>query len=242
MKHIHHHLVRLAFASAMAFAASASQAVSQAPGVGLTAGYEIEFMQLAIDHHYTALRATELAAGTDTQRNGEISPMEGTSPTPGFAATPAKATLDDLKSLARRNNRMQREEIMTLKTFLREWYGIDYQPRVRPDGRKMLALLDQAKPGADFNHVFLEVLSRHHYTLMEPVNGCITGSDLRHEALRRECSSMWHSQTADIQMMREELHKHFGIADYQPFKGRDPLREPMDTPRGQHTGSSQEAQ
>lgn len=207
------------------------------PGSGLTGGFEVEFMQMTIDHHYAALRITELAAGTDMQRNGEISPAEGTSPTPGFALTPAKATLDDLKSLARRNNRMQREEIMTLKGFLRDWYGIDYQPRLRPESRQMIGLLEQARAGADFNHLFLEVFSRHHYTLMEPVNGCVTGADLRHEELRRECRAMWTSQTADIDMMRAELKKHFGIGNYQPFKGREPLNGSRGGPIGQHAGA-----
>lgn len=207
------------------------------PGRGITAGFEVEFMQLAIDHHYSALRITELAAGTDTRRDGALSPSEGTSPTPGYAATPAKATLDDLKSLARRNNRMQREEILSLKTMLRDWYGIDYQPRVRPDGQTMINQLENVRPGADFNHLFLEVFARHHYTLMEPVNGCLTATELRHEELRRECRGMWHSQIADIDMMRHELDKHFGIMDYQPFKGHDPLRQGPNEPRGQHSGT-----
>ncbi|WP_238947648.1 DUF305 domain-containing protein [Caldimonas brevitalea] len=192
-------------------------------------------MQMTIDHHFSALRITELAAGTDLQRNGDIAPNEGVSPTPGFGATPAKATLDDLKSLARRNNRMQREEIMTLQRFLHDWYGIDYEPKLRRDGREMIELLEQARPGADFNHLFYEVFSRHHYTLMEPVNGCVAGVDLTHEDLRHECSNMWHSQTADIHMMRKELRKHFGIDDYQPFKGREPLRDRFWGPRGQHS-------
>ncbi|RTL41059.1 MAG: DUF305 domain-containing protein [Burkholderiales bacterium] len=207
------------------------------PGRGLTAAFEVEFMELAIDHHYSALRITELAAGTDTRRDGMLSPAEGTSPTPGYAATPAKATLDDLKSLARRNNRMQREEILSMKAMLRDWYGIDYQPRVRHDGQVMIRILEQASAGADFNHLFLEVFARHHYTLMEPVNACLTASDLRHEELRRECTGMWHSQIADIDMMRHELEKHFGIVDYQPFKGREPLRMGPGDPRGQHSGA-----
>jgi uncharacterized protein (DUF305 family) len=65
-------------------------AAAEAPGQGLTARFEVEFMQMTIDHHLTALRMTELAAGTDLQRDPAISAAEGTSPTPGFAASPAK--------------------------------------------------------------------------------------------------------------------------------------------------------
>lgn len=211
--------------------------VADAPGEGLNARFEIEFLQMTIDHHFAALRMTELAAGTDLQRNPDISPVEGTSPTPGFAATPAKATLDDLKSMARRNNRMQREEILTLQGFLRDWYAIHYQPRLREDNKRMVMILERAQPGADFNHRFYETFSRHHYTLMEPVNGCMTGTDLGHDELRRECRNMWHSQISDIDMMRHELKKHFGIVDYRPFRGLEPLRSGDGPAQGQHSGN-----
>jgi hypothetical protein len=91
------------------------------PGRGLTAQFEMDFLKFTIDHHFGALRATELAAGTDTKRNAEISPKEGTSPSPEYPSTAAKALLDEVKSLARRNNRLQREEILTAQALLREW-------------------------------------------------------------------------------------------------------------------------
>lgn len=213
-----------------------TQTLADGPERGLTARFEIEFMQMAIDHHFAALRITELAAGTDMHRNAEIAPNEGTSPTPGFAATPAKSTLDDLKSMARRNNRMQREEIMTMQGLLRDWYGMQYQPRIRPESAPQIIILERAQRGADFNHAFYEVLARHHYMLMEPVNACMTGTDLAHEDLRRECRMMWHGQIADIEMIRVELKKHFGIVDYQPFRPLEPLKEGHDLPRGEHSG------
>ena len=113
-----------------------------------------------------------------------------------------------------------------MQRFLRDWYGIDYQPRLREDGKVAINLLEKVQPGADFNRLFYETLSRHHYMLMKPVNGCMTGSDLMHRDLRRECQGMWHSQIADIGMMRNELKKHFGIVGYQPFRGLEPLRSP----------------
>lgn len=220
-----------------AFTASVPPAYADAPGAGKTARFEVEFMKLAIDHHFSALRITELAAGTKWQRDDSITPTEGVAPTPGFAATRAKATLDDLKSMARRNNRMQREEILTMQSHLRDWYGVQYQPQLTAEGRQMIAVLERAQPGADFNHSFYEVFSRHHYTLMEPVNACLTGADLTHDELKRECTQMWHSQIADIDMMRNELKKHFGIVDYQPFPGLKPLQDEPGSVRGHHSGS-----
>lgn len=211
-------------------------ALADSPGAGITARFEVAFLQFTIDHHFSALRMTELAAGTDLQRNPELSAAEGTSPTPGFAATPPKASLNDVKSMARRANRAQREEIMSLQTMLKEWYGIHYEPKLRADGQLLINILERAHPGADFDHLFLETFSRHHYTLMEPVNACMTGTDLEHLELRRECQGMWHMQVAEIDMMRHELKKHFGIEDYQPFNGIQPMHGIGGNPRGNHTG------
>ena len=211
-------------------------ALAEGPGAGITARFEVEFMQFAIDHHFSALRMTELAAGTDIHRNPDLSASEGTSPTPGFAASPAKASLNDLKSLARRANRVQREEIMTLQNFLREWYGIHYEPHLRGDAQVLINVLERAQPGAEFDHAFLETFSKHHYALMEPVNACMTGTDLHHFELRRECQGMWHGQIAEIDMMRHELKKRFGIEDYQPFNGLQPLHGIGGSPRGNHSG------
>jgi hypothetical protein len=47
---------------------------------------------------------------------------------------------------------------------------------------------------------------------------------------------MWHSQMSDIEMMRMELKRHFGIVDYQPFRNLSPLEGDHGLPRGDHSG------
>lgn len=42
---------------------STAPVFSTEPGRGLTAQFEIEFMKFTLDHHFAALRITELAAG-----------------------------------------------------------------------------------------------------------------------------------------------------------------------------------
>ena len=200
------------------------------PGRGLTAQFEINYLKFIIDHHYSALRITELAAGTDATRDAAISPEEGTSPSPTFAATTAKATLDEIKSLARRTNRMQREEILEAQRFLREWYGIEYQPRIRPVNRLRIELLQQAAAGEQFNHYWLETFSRHHYTALTRTLECLTSSELRHKDLERYCRGIVNGQLAEIDAMRELLCRNFSICDYQPLVGL----------KGRHTGSSDE--
>ena len=207
-------------------------ALADEPGRGLTARFEVNYLKMISDHHYSALRITELAAGTDATRDPAVSPAEGTSPTPGTQPVQAKAASDDIKSMARRNNRMQREEILTAQRFLREWYGIDYQPRVRWFNAAQIALLERTPAGEQFDHYFLEILSRHHFMALEPSVRCQVASDVAHEELHRYCSGIVHSQINDIEDMREMLCRHFSICDYQPTVGL----------KGRHSGSEGHAQ
>jgi len=212
------------------FAGQLAPALADEPGRGLTAQFEINFLQFTIDHHFAALRMTELAAGTDATRDAQISPNEGTSPSPNFASTPAKATLDEIKSLARRNNRAQREEILTAQRFLRQWYNINYQPRIRALNRAQIELLEHAAAGDNFNHLFLEVFSRHHFTLSQRALECLVASELRHKDLERLCFNMLTAQVSDIDEMRNLLCRQFQICDYQP----------LEDPKGRHSGDEDE--
>jgi uncharacterized protein (DUF305 family) len=191
------------------------------PGRGLTAQFEIDFLEFTIDHHFGALRLTELAAGTDTTRNAEVSPQEGTSPSPDFPATKARALLDELKSLARRNNRMQREEILTAQTLLRQWYGITYEPRLRADAAQAIEHLEAATPGEAFDIEFMEIFSRHHFMIVQAATACLVASELRHHELRRLCRGFVENQIADIDEMRHLLCEPYGICDYQPLEGME---------------------
>jgi uncharacterized protein (DUF305 family) len=221
--HIANRLGAAALVAAMPLLASAEE-----PGRGLTADFEVRFMKEAIDHHFAALRMTELAAGTDLERDPEISPVEGTSPTPDAAATPPKAKLDEVKSLARRNNRMQREEILMTRMLLRDWYGIDHEPQLSPMSQAAIELLERAHPGAEFDHLFLEVFARHHFVISARATECLASLDLSHDALRRMCRSILEAQLVDIEEMRDLLCREYRICDLLPLtgiKGRHSGRE-----------------
>src|SRR6476661_3632020 len=70
-----------AIGSSVLLALVASPASADGPGRGHTANFEKAYLQFIIDHHYSALRMTELAAGTDLQRDTAIdNPQEGTAP------------------------------------------------------------------------------------------------------------------------------------------------------------------
>jgi hypothetical protein len=77
----------LACTTTIGLLTAATTARADAPGRGLTAPFEVAFLKMAIDHHFAALRVTGLAAGTDATRDPELSPEEGTSPTPDSEPT-----------------------------------------------------------------------------------------------------------------------------------------------------------
>lgn len=109
---------------------------------------------------------TELAAGTDVQRDPQVNnPKEGTTPTPSTAPTPAKSSAEEIKSMARMANRSQREEIAKAQRFLLEWYGVAHVPQVTPAGQRAIQALTYESPGAQFDRAFLAHFSNHHYLL-----------------------------------------------------------------------------
>lgn len=125
---------------------------------------------------------------------------------------------------------MQREEIMTAQRFLRDWYGMNHDPVLTPQGRRQIRYLEDAPPGAEFDHLWMETLSRHHYMAITMATECLVASDLKHAALQRYCSGIQHAQIEGINDMREMLCKTKNICDYQPLRGL----------KGRHSGSHSE--
>lgn len=190
------------------------------PGRGLTAQFEKDYLVFIINHHFSALRITELAAGTDRQRDAAVAnPQEGTSPTPDTSPTPAKASDDEIRSMARAANRMQREEIAKAQRFLKEWYGMDSTPQLSQIGQQQIALLEQTAAGEEFNREFLEIFSTHHYHALIPSLDCQVKSELKHDMLRQYCQGIVENQTREIHDLRTQLCNKFGICDYQPTNG-----------------------
>ncbi len=220
-----------AAALALALPFPAVQAQESGPGRGLTATFEVDFLKSMIDHHYSALRMSELAAGTDTTRNPELGRYgEGTSPTPGTAATTARALSGSIRSMAREENRVQREEIGKAQMFLRTWYGQTHEPQLTDMGRQQIQLLEGTAAGAEFDHTFLETMARHHYMAVTMATDCLVAADVKHVPLQRYCSGIQHMQINGISEMRDMLCNRFKFCDYQPLQGL----------RGRHTGSDGE--
>ncbi len=220
-----------AISASALLAMMASPASADAPGRGQTADFEKAYLQFIIDHHYSALRMTELAAGTDRQRDAPLdNPQEGTAPTPNTNPTPAKASDDQIKSMARAANRMQREEILKAQKFLRDWYGINYTPQLMGQGRQQIQQLEQAPAGTEFDRTFLQTFSNHHYRALFPSLACQVKRDIDHDGLERYCSGIVHAQTNQINDMREMLCKKFSICDFVPTENLGPALSLINRP------------
>lgn len=168
---------------------------------------EVQYLEFTIDHHFSALRITELAAGTAAV--GSSSNVAGSPDV--FAATPAKGTNPLVLETATMANAEQRMEITEAQGFLRGYYGIDYAPRLRPFAQPLIAALDQAAAGDPFNVAYLEVFSGHHESLLPPSQGCVEAAT--HEDVRAMCARIVEMQGQQIEEMRTELRETYGITN-----------------------------
>jgi uncharacterized protein (DUF305 family) len=204
----------------LAMVTATGTALADGPGRGATATFEKNYLVFIIDHHYSALRMSELAAGTDTQRNAPVNnPGEGTAPTPGYAATVAKASDEKIRSMARQANRGQREEIMKAQRMLRDWYGMQHEPQMSAEGQKMISMLDSTPAGAQFNQTFLRMFSNHHLSALAPSLSCQVKSDIAHGELHRYCDDIVVAQKNGIEDMREMLCKQYADCAFVPATG-----------------------
>lgn len=194
-----------------------TSAIAENPGQGKTARFEKNYLVYIIDHHYSALRMTELAAGSDRVRDPVIvNPDEGTSPTPGYAESVPKASDTQIRSMSRMANRGQREEIAKAQHMLKDWYGLSHSPKLSPTGMQMIQILERAPVGKQFDEQFLRVFSSHHLAALSPSIECQVKSDLSHDGLRRYCDNIVTMQKNSINDMREMLCKQFRDCDFVP--------------------------
>lgn len=168
---------------------------------------EVSYLEFTIDHHFTALRMTELAAGTATV--GSSSNYAG-SPNV-FAPTPAKATDPVALAIAAMANMGQRREIVEGQAFLQTYYGISYAPSVQSYLAPPVEFVDQSTAGDPFNIAFLETFSGHHATLIPSSQECAIAAP--NAPVRNYCANIVASQTRQIGQMRAELASVYGIVD-----------------------------
>lgn len=217
------HLIRYRVAHIALAALLAAGAVvpitAGTPGRGRTAAAEVNYLRFIINHHASALRLTELAEGSEQVRDSAPDPNEGTSASPGFPTTAAKSRLDQIKSMSRKANRGQRDEIAAAQRMLRDWYRIQHQPAISAEGRRLIDALESAPAGRSFDQAFLMLLNRHRHAALTPSLDCQINRELEHDGLDRYCRGIVHAQVNEITEMRALLCKEFALCRFQGSEG-----------------------
>ena len=175
--------IRLLFALATAagiFTAASSPARADGPAPDkATAKFEIRFMQDMIDHHQMAVMMAEQCV--------------------------AKAVHEDLRTLCQNIITTQTREIQEMQSWLRDWYGISYEPRVKDGGqmKKLSSLF-----GAEFEIEFMRMMIEHHLKAIKEASACAERA--YHEELRELCENIITTQAAEIEQMRTWLCQWYG--------------------------------
>jgi hypothetical protein len=187
---------------------AASPAWADNPIPGAVGAFEQDYLNFILDHHYSGLRATELAAGTAV-----VGPTVPPGPWPAnpaaFPPTPPKATDPVALEVAIRSNAAQEREINEGEMFLRDWYGYVTELNIPPAGQQLLNILEAAAPGDPFNIAFLDNFSDHHVMAIQRSAECINRAG--HAALRDYCRMIVEAQARDVDEMRDQLATRYGI-------------------------------
>lgn len=186
--------VRLALAAAtvatltLLALAAPTQAAAPAPNENI-ARYEIRFMREMIAHHHMAVMMAEVCV-----ERHDIRP--------------------ELRQLCADIIAAQEREIAAMQSWLRQWYGVEYQPHEDMDHEEMSRMLAamRAMSPREFERFFLEDMIVHHAGALQPARQC--KGKASHEELESLCRDIIRFQVAEIDLMRQWLCEWFGECNF----------------------------
>lgn len=177
-----------------AFAGICGTAFLLFASVGLAAGpaptqsqreFEVRFLTEMIDHHSMAVMMSDLCL--------------------------ERAVHPQLIELCHRMREAQLEEIVTMQTWLKEWYGIEHEPEMNPGMMIQMRKL-ASMSGAEFETEFMKMMIRHHWLAIVQAEGCQDRA--YHPELIELCGMMESAQRAEIALMGSWLCDWYGICNY----------------------------
>lgn len=145
------------------------------------ANFEIDFMTGMIDHHMMAVEMAKICLD--------------------------KAVHEELRTTCENIIATQSQEISTMQAWLRDWYGINYEPSMRPGDEKMLARLASLS-GAEFEIAFMEMMIKHHEKAIKDARHCLDKA--WHSELRQLCEEIIAAQSAEIAQFEAWLCDWYG--------------------------------
>ncbi|MHB1131620.1 MAG: DUF305 domain-containing protein [Chloroflexota bacterium] len=170
----------------LAFGPLASPAAASAPAPDTaTAKFEVRFMEDMIEHHMMAVEMAEMCVD--------------------------KAVHPELASLCQNIISAQMMEIEEMRTWLMDWYGIDYLPEMKVTGEMMHM---EMMEGAAFEEHFLKMMIRHHWGAIVEARHAVDRS--YHTELRQLGENIIPSQSQEIEQMRTWLRVWYGYQNFGP--------------------------
>ena len=146
------------------------------------ANYEVRFMEEMIDHHAMAVMMGELCL--------------------------EKAVHEELRTMCEEIIAAQTQEIETMQSWLQEWYGISYEPQMKPGDMQQMEKL-AATSGEEFEIMFMEMMIKHHEKAIKQATICTDRA--YHDELVNMCENIIATQQAEIEQMQTWLCEWYGI-------------------------------
>lgn len=148
-----------------------------------TADFEIRFLEFTIDHHFMGVQMAQLCV------------QKATLPPPTSDAR--------LKQLCGQIAADQQQEMQQLQTWLKQWYGIDYQPQIRQPGQiQRLQRLEGERFDIEISRMFIQ----HHERQIRESQRCLDRAF--HPELRAFCQHTIEEQSREIQEFRAIIADH----------------------------------
>lgn len=177
------HIPLIASVALLVGLVAASPAAASAPAPDPSARqFEIRFMERTIEHHMMGVEMAELCI------------EKATPPPPDGDAT----LVDRCQTIAAD----QSAEAQQLMTWLRDWYGIEFEPKMSSG---MLAKLEKAD-GEAFDVEVSEMFIEHHLRQIKSSTKCLIRA--WHAELKDFCQHTIDVQSADIVVFTEILEQH----------------------------------
>jgi hypothetical protein len=152
-----------------------------APQMG-TAQYEERFLTGMIDHHAMAVMTSELCL--------------------------QKAEHSELLSLCASIQQTQAAEIEEMQSWLTDWYGVSYDPQMRPRMERQIEMLGELS-GEQFDIEFMTMMIDHHRDAVERGETCLERAF--HDSLEGLCADIIDTQSEEIDLMTVWLCEWYSV-------------------------------
>jgi uncharacterized protein (DUF305 family) len=165
-------------------AAVSAARVASAPAPDRAASkYEIDFMTDMIDHHAMAVQMAEMCVEKNLVH-------------------------EDLRDLCSSIAASQTAEMQQIQSWLLDWYGITYEPQMKPGMMKEMEKL-AALDGAEFEIAFMEMMIKHHKKAVKQGEQC--QKKAYHSELIELCGNIVEAQSEEIELIESWLCEWYGL-------------------------------